>query len=131
MNKGFTLLEILIVIALIGVLTAFGLASYTATQKTGRNSRRTADLKVIQNSLETYYGDTTVYPGGSCDPGITYLPQGMPKDPRTNVVYTPASCTASVYCFCADMEGGSGSNSDSSCNFAAATKTHFCVKNLQ
>jgi len=131
MNKGFTLLEILIVIALIGVLTAFGLASYTATQKTARNSRRAADLKVIQNSLETYYGDTTAYPGASCDPGITYLPQGMPKDPKTNIVYAPASCTTSAYCFCADMEGGSGSNSDGECNFAAATKTHFCVTNLQ
>lgn len=55
MKKGFTLLEILVVIGIIAILVALGATSYSTAQKKARDARRKSDLKSIQNALEQYY----------------------------------------------------------------------------
>ena len=52
---GFTLLELLVVITIIAILAAIGLGNYTRTLSRGRDAKRRADLKAIQNALEQYY----------------------------------------------------------------------------
>ncbi len=128
-KRGFTLLELLIVIAIIGILVSIGVVSYSAAQKKSRDSRRMGDVKAIQNAWEQYYSDNDgAYPG-SCAVPASYLPAGLPTDPKTGDAYS-VSCTTTTYCFCGTMEASSG-NSDSACNYSAASKTHFCVSNLQ
>lgn len=129
MKRGFTLLELLIVIAIIGILISIGVVSYSSAQKKSRDSRRTADMKAIQNAWEQYYADNSGSYPASCTISATYLPAGLPTDPKSTLAYA-STCTASTYCFCAGMEV-SGSNANSSCNYSAGTKTHFCVSNLQ
>ncbi len=133
-SKGFTLLELLIVIALIGILVSLGAASYTAAQKKARDARRQADIKAIQDAFEQYYADNNgTYPtSASCAAGTTYLPAGIPKDPKTDVAYTiTCDATGTTYCSCALLEGSTtgGNATDASCTFGSGT--YFCVKNRQ
>ena len=134
LRDGFTLLEILIVIAIIGILVSIGVASYSTAQTKARDSARRSDMKAVQTAFEQYYADSTnaAYPAAGCSISATYLPGGLPTDPKNVAPYVYAfTCTTSTYCFCAELEQSSANNSDSSCNFQAATKDHFCVANLQ
>jgi prepilin-type N-terminal cleavage/methylation domain-containing protein len=129
-KNGFSLMELLIVIAIIGALVAIAVSSYSSAQKRSRDSRRSSDLKAIQNAWEQYYSDNSgAYPA-TCTISAAYLPQGMPVDPKTGSSYT-GSCSASVYCFCGAVENtGKGNASDASCTFASGGNYH-CVKSLQ
>ncbi len=131
-KKGFTLLEVLIVIAIIGILVSIGLASYSTAQSKSRDARRRGDLKAIQNAFEQYYADsaTASYPTSCSSISSVYLPAGIPTDPQGDP-YTNPTCSATEYCFCADMESAAADNSNSSCNYGAASKTHYCVSQLQ
>lgn len=59
---GFTLIEILVVITIIGILVAASTVSYAQAQKKGRDGKRKADLKSIQQALELHYQSLGYYP---------------------------------------------------------------------
>jgi prepilin-type N-terminal cleavage/methylation domain-containing protein len=59
---GYTLIEILVVMSIIAILTAISIASYTNVQQRGRDGKRLADIKTIQQALERYYADNGHYP---------------------------------------------------------------------
>jgi type II secretion system protein G len=90
--RGFSLVELLVVVAIIGVLTAIVMTSLSGAKQKARDSKRAADLKSIQLALSLYYADNGMYPkniygtGASApDSGLapTYLPT-VPKDPNAN-----------------------------------------------
>ena len=54
-RKGFTLLEMLVVIGIIAILVGLSTTSYSTAQKKARDAKRKSDLKSIQNCLEQYY----------------------------------------------------------------------------
>ncbi len=72
-RKGFTLIEILIVVAIIAILASVVLIGLGPTQQAGRDARRLSDLHQVQNGLELYYNRCGFYPGpaqpaaGACD----------------------------------------------------------------
>ena len=61
-KKGFTLIEILIVVAIIGLLASVVLVGLGAFRTRGRDARRIADLRETQNALELYYTKSQRYP---------------------------------------------------------------------
>ncbi|MEK7546633.1 MAG: type II secretion system protein [Patescibacteria group bacterium] len=63
MKKGFTLIEILIVVAIIAVLASMVLVGFGPAQRQGRDARRISDLRQVQNALELYYSKCGYYPG--------------------------------------------------------------------
>lgn len=136
---GFSLLEILIVVALIGILVSIGVVSYGAAQKRSRDSKRRADMRVMQNAMEQYYADTTQYPATaspSCNPGAAYLPGGLPVDPKSGQSYDISCATSggnSTYCACALLEGsatsGNATAKGTPCAFGAGQ--FYCLGNLQ
>lgn len=70
-------MELMIVIVILGVLVALGLASFTSSQRRSRDSRRKSDLRQTGLALETYIGDKGEYPrdqsGGIKGCGATIL----------------------------------------------------------
>ena len=62
-NEGFTLIEILIVVAIIGILSSVVLVGLGPLQRQGRDARRISDLKQVQTGLELYYNKCGFYPG--------------------------------------------------------------------
>lgn len=60
--RGFTLVEVLIVIALIGVMVAIAMPRFDRTATTGQATKCKANLQTIEMALETYYSENGVYP---------------------------------------------------------------------
>jgi general secretion pathway protein G len=61
-QKAFTLVEILVVIAIIGLLATIVAASVSAARAKSRDSRRYAEVNTIQKGLELYYDENGSYP---------------------------------------------------------------------
>jgi prepilin-type N-terminal cleavage/methylation domain-containing protein len=55
-KRGFTLVELLVVISIIGVLSSTVFASLGSTRTKARDARRMSDIKNIQTALENNQG---------------------------------------------------------------------------
>lgn len=137
-QRGFTLMELLIVIAVIGILISISTVAYTSAQKKTRDSRRRSDLKALQSGFEQYYADNTNNYPATCSLGTTYMPNGMPTDPKTGTAYTATadwySCSTSSYCVCAALEGETNTTADCTGDQGSLPSGYtgfFCVKNVQ
>jgi len=60
-GEGFSLIELLVVITIIGLLASVGLTSYTRAQERARDAKRQSDLISLKNALEIYYAENNVY----------------------------------------------------------------------
>jgi general secretion pathway protein G len=74
--KGFTLVELLVVMAIIGVLATLIVGGFRSSQMRGRDAARKGDLKEITNALEIFYSDYGKYPpaSGTQIAGCSYNP---------------------------------------------------------
>ena len=140
-KMGFTLVELLISISMIAILSVVLSISFSNAQKNGRDQRRIADLKAIQNAAEQYNMLSGGYPAGGnyrtaagawTTPSGQVVLQKFPSDPKPSQVYVTGSSTGVTgYCVCADVEKNSNANSqNTNCDFQS-TGEYFCVKNQQ
>jgi prepilin-type N-terminal cleavage/methylation domain-containing protein len=76
-NKGFTIVELLIVIVVIGILAAITIVAYSGIQARARDSIRQEDATTITKALELYYIDKGYYPNATkYTPGSTAINSG-------------------------------------------------------
>lgn len=64
-SQGFTLVELLVVMALISILAAMISGSFVSATIKARDSKRKSDIGQMQRSLEAYYNDYGVYPNST------------------------------------------------------------------
>lgn len=115
-HHGFTFIELLVVITIIGVIFAAGIVSFSAITTRSRDVRRKADLESIRQSLEVcrsltgaYPDSTYVYQTGnesasvlSCGASGPTMMSKTPTDPKTctgysNGAYAYNKITATTY----------------------------------
>jgi prepilin-type N-terminal cleavage/methylation domain-containing protein len=61
-QQGFTIVELLIVIVIIGILAGLVIVTFTGLQQKARNTERTTDIKSLHSQLEAYYAQNAYYP---------------------------------------------------------------------
>lgn len=107
-QQGFTLIEMLVVVSLIGVLTTLITANLNSARQRGRDTQRKSDLRNIQTALRLYYQDFQAFPantsggeisgcgasgtsicawGESWEAGINTYMSVLPKDPLPGQAY--------------------------------------------
>ena len=64
-QKAFTLLELLVVMAIMALLVGLGLRTFGSVQQKSRDGRRKQDIQSISKALELYYNDYKHYPYAS------------------------------------------------------------------
>lgn len=109
---GFTLVELLVVMSILGVLVTLVSGGFRTAQIRGRDAQRKSDLKQIANALELFYSDYKTYPsevsgkiqacpydptshtGSNCEWGVSEFTDGksvyfkvLPKDPASDFEY--------------------------------------------
>jgi prepilin-type N-terminal cleavage/methylation domain-containing protein len=142
---GFTLIELMVVVAIIGLLLAAGVASFTQVQKTARDGRRQQDIKAFQDALEQYKNAVGTYPATATTATIgTYFTTGViPVVPTGGTLVTggPAAYTYTTsaandaYCVCSGIEvvakGNATGNATGVCTYATTSQTMYCLSNQQ
>jgi len=79
-QSGFTLIEILIAIAIIGVLASIAIPSYKDYKEKAKVNQAIADIATIAIKIEAYWQDARAYPANLADIGLIGLldPWGNP-----------------------------------------------------
>lgn len=118
-SRGFTFVELLVVITIIGIIFAAAAVSFGAITVRSRDARRRSDLELIRQALEMcrsvvgYYPDE-IYGGSgiSCSiDGPTTLAK-VPNDPRPDgskgclSEYTYTKTDATTYSLVSCLEAG-------------------------
>lgn len=106
-QPGFTLIELMVTIAIIAIISAVGVVVYSSAQKTGRISKRAQDLTAIQTALEVYKSANGKYPiqaSWLCAESLyvlapNYMPV-VPKDPLDS-----GAATTNCYQYQSDAAG--------------------------
>ncbi len=84
-KKGFTLVELLIVISIIGILMTISIVGIKAAREKSKVSKAKNDISNISLAVSMLYADTRLYAGAKPNMAID--------------VIAPQSCTAGVDCF--------------------------------
>ena len=61
-GSGFTLVELMVVIAIIGILAAIAIPQFASFRQKSYNSTAISDLRNVKTNLEAFHKDYQVYP---------------------------------------------------------------------
>jgi prepilin-type N-terminal cleavage/methylation domain-containing protein len=76
-TQGFTLIELMIVVAIIGILAAIAIPQFANLVSKSQEGRTKANLGTIRSALSIYYGDTEGwYPVAATGANLTVLTTG-------------------------------------------------------
>lgn len=105
--NGFTMIELMIVISIVGILATLAVPSYQGTLVRAREAALRQDLFTIRDVLDQHRADQGKYPSSLQDlVGAGYL-RTIPKDPFTNSAATWQEITVPVEPGVADVFSGS------------------------
>lgn len=141
-QSGFTIVELLIVIVVIGILAALVLNTFQGVQARARDTERRTDLNSIATQLEAYYADFGHYPDGSaastCGDGASscalsiLTSRGLDaealNDPNSNAINVGANPAATTddtqYYYDATCAGGQCDSFTLSTDLESETSTY-------
>ena len=144
-NQGFTIVELLIVIVVIGILAALVITTYSGIQAKARNGKRSNDMQAVQTQVEAFYSQNGYYPSLTDLNSKVWRAANMKSldkialvDPSTNcdpdvsttcVAGTPA---AKIYAYAVtDASNASCETTDTNCAQYTLTATYEGTVNNQ
>lgn len=73
-KSGFTVVELVVVVIVIGLLIGFTTLAYREAQRNARNEKYKTDALSLQSAVDDYYSENGDYPSPNCtgDSGGTY-----------------------------------------------------------
>ncbi len=105
-NNGFTLIELMIVVAVVAILAAVAIPSYSNYVFRGKVQEATSNLASLRVAMEQYFQDNRTYlNAANC--GVT--PPGAPI-----VKYFSYACTATATTYTITATGGNAASGDAS-----------------
>jgi len=103
--KGFTIIELTVVVAVIGIMTTIGIVAYSDVQMRSRNDSRSSKVYVLAEALEKYYNKNGEYPlcasiasPVTADTVVTNILKGLDPD----VLRTPSAAKGTNSVACSD-----------------------------
>ncbi len=135
---GFTLLELLVVISIIGILIAISAAAFTTAQQKARNAKRQGDINSMAKAFEQYNAANSGNYDSDCGNMMGALPGGAwPTDPKSGNPYPCGELggASNTYCACAHLEPNTtntdGNAANSTCGNYGQPGPYYCVVNQQ
>jgi prepilin-type N-terminal cleavage/methylation domain-containing protein len=89
-NQGFTIVELIIVIAVIAGLIFLVITTYSSIQAKARNNTRTLDINKIQARIEIYFTQNSHYPSRADMNSTNWLDKNMPTL-NTSILIDPSN----------------------------------------
>jgi general secretion pathway protein G len=151
LHTGFTLIEMLVVISIIGILAVLIAANLNSARSRARDAERKSDLKNMETALRLYYNDYGAYPANnssylmkacgasgviSCDwgsewnVGNTIYMQTLPKDPLSSQYRYRVGTSADGFTSTDDFTLQACLENASDSNGVATTDVSWCPSKL-
>ncbi len=116
-NSGFTIVELLIVIVVIGILAAISIVAYNGISNQANDSVVKGDLSNIAKELQMIYAETGAYPqggfvvdaGGATSGHHSYAPGDLRFSVSRSAYLEPTGSGSTNFVYCTGkMQGGEG-----------------------
>lgn len=124
-HRGFTLIELVVVMAIIGLLLTIALPQYFHSIERGKREVQHQNISVIRDAIDKYYGDNGQYPDTLDDLVAKRYLRSIPVDPVSGstawvAIASPDTSKNGIYDVSAPSEARAGPASPSSQAAAAA-----------
>lgn len=101
-SRGFTLIELVVVMAIIGLLLTIALPQYFHSIERGKSQVEQQNVAVIRDAIDKYYGDNGQYPETLDDLVAKHYLRSIPVDPVSGntawtVIASPDTTKSGVY----------------------------------
>ena len=83
-QRGFTLIELIVVVTIIGILAGVAIANVKWAQQKAREAALRHDLFELRKAIDDYYADRQKYPESLEALKTAHYLRRIPKDPITN-----------------------------------------------